>query len=954
VDDQDQPCTDCQKDPIGTLKQLFVDRLQVKRINLGQTPALRPVFSKTQGVAHGWFEPLPDLDESLRVGVFAMEKNFEAWVRFSSDCQPGDADQKNTLGIAIKLFGVPGEKLFEQGDTQDFLMQNHDVFLVPDAESMCEFTREILNGAGEDAYDKKHPETGRISKEMEKTELSALSAIFWSAVPYRFGKGRFVKYKLAPRLKLQGPPPADHDYLSADLARRLKKDVAVFDFYVQFQKDQKKQPLDHATTRWEESDTPPVLVARLTLPVQDVTAPGQANYGQNLAFQPWHSLPEHEPIGSISDARRVAYEASAKVRRMANGTPMDEPGEPRREPPMESAPDFIAYAAIYPPIGIARVGNSNYEFFLAPETPYPEPHPPGFYRDAKGALKRQAARFRVYGMNEAGVAVRELTADIADIKWTVRVANKKAAWYQFQLALDIPEAASAAPSLLRNISVSDRKSLKIEPRSQTVSGINTQGGKFDDGCFMGQPVYLGEVSTDCKGRLVVLGGHGAAKSITGERATTFANNDGWYDDISDGPVTAEVKYQGRALTVVSAWVVVAPPNYAPLRKSVRTMWDVMRDVAINSKALARPVRPSFSQEIRPIFERLNGLQWVNKGFSASFGWNGPNDLAEPAMLHRLSSASPVELELRRTILNQFRSFDRDSISPVPWPWQWGDAMNIPPLSPRAFHVLSGTQLGFLQQWAIGDFDPDYDPREPVRTLDAVPIAQQPDILTRAAMEFCVADAFHPGSEMTWPMRKYSMYASPFRIALAHDGSVEPDFGPQLTLAAFSSSSGPLAAQWPGGLTRWLGVPWQTDAASCDSGYDQYDPYLPTFWPARVPNQVLTTENYRMVMNGSLKPEIRMAAFAQRADWLRPLGSSYPDAINNMVRMFGAMGVIEQRPGPGDPAFPRLMEVESDPIPEHADATANQPKTKPLLPAPPHESRPYHDSEKAHRFPYGLK
>jgi hypothetical protein len=38
----------------------------------------------------------------------------------------------------------------------------------------------------------------------------------------------------------------------------------------------------------------------------------------------------------------------------------------------------------------------------------------------------------------------------------------------------------------------------------------------------------------------------------------------------------------------------------------------------------------------------------------------------------------------------------------------------------------------------------------------------------------------------------------------------------------------------------MAVPWQTDTASCRSGYDlSYDPYVPAFWPARVPNEVLT-------------------------------------------------------------------------------------------------------------------
>lgn len=66
----------------------------------------------------------------------------------------------------------------------------------------------------------------------------------------------------------------------------------------------------------------------------------------------------------------------------------------------------------------------------------------------------------------------ELTADNAEVRWTVHVANKKAAWYQFQLALDIPEAARAEESQLRNPLVAgpDRGRLVIDPGSRSVRG----------------------------------------------------------------------------------------------------------------------------------------------------------------------------------------------------------------------------------------------------------------------------------------------------------------------------------------------------------------------------------------------------------------------------------------------------------------------------------------------------
>ncbi len=110
----------------------------------------------------------------------------------------------------------------------------------------------------------------------------------------------------------------------------------------------------------------------------------------------------------------------------------------------------IVKAVIYPSIGIARIGNSPEEYFIGPEVPEPPAKPPGFYRDAQGRLKRQAARFRIYGVNSAGQIVRELSQSDsgAQIQWSVQLANTKAAWYTFQIALDIPDASMAEPTVL--------------------------------------------------------------------------------------------------------------------------------------------------------------------------------------------------------------------------------------------------------------------------------------------------------------------------------------------------------------------------------------------------------------------------------------------------------------------------------------------------------------------------
>jgi len=613
----------------------------------------------------------------------------------------------------------------------------------------------------------------------------------------------------------------------------------------------------------------------------------------------------------------------------------------------EQGDTTIVRAAIHPGIGIARVGNSEAEFFLAPEVPDPPREGPGFYRDATGALKRQAQRFRVYGLDANGRAVAELTADNAEISWRVHLANKKAAWYQFQIALDIPEAASAPPSWLRNSTIADRQRLAIDPGPRHISGRDKSGPghRFDTGCFMDRPVYLGELRTDAQGRLIVLGGHGRSASHTGALAVTFANNEGWHDDVADGPVTAEVRLGGRDLPVDPAWVVVAPPNYAPTQKSVRTMWDLIRDALISAGMLPKPPRPSFARDILPIFERLSRLQWVNAGFAAAFGWGAPHNLTSPEWLERLSRSDPGRAEMRHVIANAFRVFDRDSWSPVPWPWLYGDATAIPPAeTPRQHATLTDTQLRFLQQWSAGDFEEDHDPgAEPPRSVEAVPLAEQPDTLDRASLEFCLADAFHPGCEMTWPMRHAGLYMAPFRLAHAPPGWIEPEYGPVLGAEALGLPNGPLlGGQLPGGVTRWMAVPWQTDTASCRSGYlKSYDPNLPTFWPARVPNQVLASADYTVVVDEERPLAERLAAFARRASWLQPLGDkSYTDQINNMVAHFDRMGVVEPRGGPKSGPFPAVMEVQDlQDVPQSA-----------YLPEPLDLS----GIEKMRRFPHGLR
>jgi hypothetical protein len=146
------------------------------------------------------------------------------------------------------------------------------------------------------------------------------------------------------------------------------------------------------------------------------------------------------------------------------------------------------------------------------------------------------------------------------------------------------------------------------------------------------------------------------------------------------------------------------------------------------------------------------MQWMNAGFAAGFGYGMPQHFLQPAYLAKLSEPGNTYAELRRTVANAFRNPSDADASQKPWPWIYGDAMDVPmPPIPRAMNSLTPTQLALLQYWADGQFVADYDPQAASpQLIEQLPLAEQPAMLDRAALEFCLADAFHPGCEMTWP------------------------------------------------------------------------------------------------------------------------------------------------------------------------------------------------------------
>ncbi len=568
----------------------------------------------------------------------------------------------------------------------------------------------------------------------------------------------------------------------------------------------------------------------------------------------------------------------------------------------------ITHLAIHPGVGIARVGNSEEEdgYFIGPEVPGAVPDPPGGFKDSTGAVKRQAARFRIYGYNAAGDVVKEITADDANIEWRVHVANRKSGWYQFQNAMDLGNLAKCTELRNGSITGSDREKLVIDPGSRSISGKNQGGGKdhrFDTGKFMDKEVYLGELRTDEKGRLLFLGGHGHSASYDGSDATTFANNDKWHDDTSDGPVRAKVELNGKTYEAEPAVVATTPPNYGQGLYGVVTMYDVVYDLFARDESfpLKAPEKPSFHKHIYPMLKNLSENQWVNSGISILFGHDSPSDFNTAEMVKQLGNPGPESQPLRQRILAWARDPEATVERPVDQPPFYGDAFGDFENVPGTGLPVTRTQYAWLKQWAIGNFTTE-EVTLP-KSLDDYPESDQAHALDRANLEDCLGGPFHPGIEITWTMRVASMWqpGKLFRLNVLEEGAApKMDYGPTLHPETALAPGGVVDSSGPGTLTWWMGVPWQTDEASCKSGYD-IATYLrlPSFWAARVPNQVMSERSYDRFMDTSVPLGQRLKHLHYRQDWLRYFGSNYVKSINANTKEWFKVGIIAPREGPSD-------------------------------------------------------
>lgn len=580
---------------------------------------------------------------------------------------------------------------------------------------------------------------------------------------------------------------------------------------------------------------------------------------------------------------------------------------------------------IHPAIGIARVGNSPDEFYLAPEslaelpiacsangtpqTKDKEYQRVTTFKDAQQRIKKQAARFTIYvyddqnpngrpikpGDEVIGVGSR---GKLVDIEWTVWLANKKASWYQFDQLEGEHGYQSDHP--LRNASITDpderTKLLIIDPGPQSINCTQKREAEFAKGK---NPNYaqtfppplqphsidtLGKIMTNDQNELVVLGGNGYSGSFLqgpGEpKIEAYANNDGWFDDTSDGPVYAKLIFaderdnQYRYAAVQDpSWVIVGYPRYVPQIADMITLEDLLTDVNIQQfgtnqlmygeapfdgskkvdtateegledwrinprKQWNEDFYPYFYRDVWPILKRPNQMQWVSNIVMASnlphyTGPRGtfdesilsvpPNTEADPELrkrneMYRKRIYAMLRQPEERNIFRNKKHPNSQNYNYLLMPLLAGDNP-ITNSIPSKFLVLTETQLFILKQWAAGKFI-----NEKLENIQPEPVPK-PAQLDSGVISNIIGGAFCPGGEVSWIMRNPAIYSKPYRIKAdvrfipGMDNSTSGTTpGVEAYYHPNNLSLGSDYAQGlqPGDITKMSALPWQADFNECSS------------------------------------------------------------------------------------------------------------------------------------------
>lgn len=502
--------------------------------------------------------------------------------------------------------------------------------------------------------------------------------------------------------------------------------------------------------------------------------------------------------------------------------------------------------------------------------------------------------------------------------------------------------------------------LQTGRKSKLAARLNKEGDSSKD-------VPLGTLEYDA-GTLIFYPADGTSASLNpSDLNTDFADNANWYDDICDGRITAKITNiaTGEVTELTdaqsAAWIATAPPDYAPQIQPLSTMYDLVCGTANDEYT------PELSL-VFPMFYRLYRMQWVNLGDFLSPSFKETIDrLTVEGKFHYIyrNDGTPEAQAVRDEIFHLFRNpaypYNNEPIIPskdntdginegstreeLKLPYYPGDAIDYPG-SPAQWFAIPPMIYTQLEQWREGNFDTpaSFD----FANIDAMGAyyqnifteaannpAKSALLMTRAVLETLYGGGFHPGVELTWPMRHAQIYAEnglTFPVIANEEGynygfyglrevrlntatQAEQtdifynDFGLRMTPGDIADSMDPgHEKHWlwkitPGDLTKWMGIPWQSDAGSCQAVYTDSQYPVPAWWAANLPVYVLTAESFEKIKDPAVLTSTKQSIYGNRQLWLQTTNTGYvgyhaeagyQNGLINMVYQWKEIGIVAGR------------------------------------------------------------
>lgn len=333
----------------------------------------RDTHRKTHGCVRAEWTVAGELPKDYQRGVLVPGKTYPTWLRFANGKGTVEPDKEDdTRSISIKLMGVdpgPRHAIAHETSTQDFILQNSEVFLVQTMEmyiSLLSVARDTPDRAeakklGLVGWLAKHPyERKMIQYVTSRTPKSLMTEQYWSGSTYLLGakddpQSRPVRYTMKPcepqqveQLTDTSVIEGDEHYYRNEMSRHLKAGTVCYRFGIQElpelakvelrehehpiayiptngDDNEVKHLVEDVTMNWDRYSPHVEWVATLTIFRQEFDHDEVDEYCHELAYSPYNGLIEHRPLGTLNRLRAYVYPVVRDYRRPTAPKPYPEP-----------------------------------------------------------------------------------------------------------------------------------------------------------------------------------------------------------------------------------------------------------------------------------------------------------------------------------------------------------------------------------------------------------------------------------------------------------------------------------------------------------------------------------------------------------------------------------------------------------------------------------------------------